>query len=54
MGLIKLFEDFPDPRLRQGQGYALNVILVSSILCGARSYRHIHRFIKQHLKSLNP
>jgi hypothetical protein len=55
MSLIQLFEDFPDPRRRQGQRYALNVILVSSILsilCGARSYRDIHRFIKQHLKGL--
>lgn len=55
MSLIKLFEDLPDPRRRQGQRYALNLILVSSILsilCGGRSYRDIHRFITQHLESL--
>jgi hypothetical protein len=55
MSLIKLFEDLPDPRRPQGQRYTLNVILVSSILsilCGARSYRDIHRFITQHLESL--
>ena len=56
VSLIKLFEDLPDLRRKQGQRYALNHILVSSvlsILCGARSYRDIQRFIKVHLERLN-
>lgn len=56
MSLIKLFEDLPDARRGQGQRYQLSYVLVSSvlsILCGARSYRDIQRFIKVHLDRLN-
>ena len=56
MSLIKLFEDLPDVRRRQGQMYGLNYVLVCSvlsILSGAKSYRDIHRFIKIHLNRLN-
>jgi hypothetical protein len=56
MSLIKLLADLPDSRRGQGQRYQLNYVLVSSvlsILCGARSYRDIQRFIKVHLDRLN-
>lgn len=56
MSLIKLFEDLPDARRKQGQRYALNHIVVASvlsILSGARSYRDIQRFMKAHLERLN-
>ena len=55
MSLLKLFEDLPDARRPQGQRYELKYVLVSSILsilCGARSYRDIQRFIKIHLERL--
>ena len=55
MGLIEILEDLPDARRAQGQRYQLHYILVCSILsilCGARSYRDIHRFIKIHLSRL--
>lgn len=56
MSLLKILEDVPDVRRAQGQRYKLNYLLlcsILSILCGARSYRDIHRFIKIQLKKLN-
>ena len=55
MSLLKLLDDLPDNRRAQGQRYKLNYLLlcsILSILCGARSYRDIHRFIKIHLENL--
>jgi hypothetical protein len=55
MSLIKILENFPDERRAQGQRYQLKYIIlcsVLSILCGARSYRDIERFIKVHLEKL--
>jgi hypothetical protein len=56
MNLVNLLEDLPDTRRAQGKLYKLNHVLVCvvlSILCGGRSYRDVHRFIKIHLKKLN-
>lgn len=53
---MKLLLDLPDVRRGQGRRYALNAILVCSILSilsGARSYRDIHRFTKINLERLN-
>lgn len=55
MSLVKLLDDLPDARRKQGQRYKLNHILVCavlSILCGGRSYRDVERFIKAHLDRL--
>lgn len=56
MSLIQILKDLPDVRRGQGRRYQLHHVLVCSvlsILCGARSYRDIHRFIKIHLQRLN-
>ena len=56
MSLLTILEDVPDIRRAQGQRYKLNYLLlcsILSILCGARSYRDIHRFMKIQLKKLN-
>ena len=56
MSLVKLLKDLPDARRGQGRLYSLDCVLLCSILsvlCGARSYRDIHRFIDTHLRRLN-
>lgn len=56
MSLIKLFDNLPDGRRAQGQMYKLNHVVlcaILSIMCGAKSYRDINRFIKVHIERLN-
>lgn len=54
--ILKYLRAVKDPRRGQGKRYGLEYILLFSLLamlCGAKSYRDIHRFLKEKRKNLN-